>query len=178
MKRTLTLAVFALIFSMKIQAQNINKNMESPQLEFVCELKVLVSAPMVVGETAHGVRRVIPIVGGTFEGPKMKGDIVNGGADWQIVRKDGVAELEAHYTIKTDDGTYIYIKNLGLRVASPEVAAKIGRGEQVSPSEYYFRAVPKFEAPAGKYEWLNNAIFICKGIRNPDNVTIQVWKVL
>lgn len=178
MKTTLTLAIFVLFFSSKIQAQNTNKNMESPQLEFVCELKVLVSAPMVVGETAHGVRRVIPIVGGTFEGPKMKGDIVNGGADWQIVRKDGVAELEAHYTIKTDDGTYIYIKNLGLRVASPEIAAKIGRGEQVSPNDYYFRAVPKFEAPAGKYEWLNNAIFICKGIRNPDNVTIQVWKVL
>lgn len=178
MKTILTLSFFVLFFSSKIQAQNANKSMESPQLEFVCELKVLVAAPMVVGETAHGVRRVIPITGGTFEGPKMKGDIVNGGADWQIVRKDGVAELEAHYTIKTDDGTYIYIKNVGLRVASPEVAARIGRGEQVSPNEYYFRAVPKFEAPAGKYDWLNNAIFICKGIRNPDNVTIQVWKVL
>jgi Protein of unknown function (DUF3237) len=178
MKTTLTFALLFLLFSSKILAQNSNKMIESPQLEFVCELKVLITAPMVVGETARGVRRVIPIAGGSFEGPKMKGEIINGGADWQIVRKDGVAELEAHYTIKTDDGIYIYVKNVGLRVASPEVATKIGRGEQVGPNEYYFRAVPKFEAPAGKYEWLNNAIFICKGIRNPDSVTIQVWKVL
>ena len=151
---------------------------ESPPLEFVCELKVLVTAPMVVGETARGIRRVIPIVGGSFEGPKLKGEIVNGGADWQVVRKDGVAEFEVHYTIKTNDGIYIYVKNVGLRVAKLEVAAKIGRGEQVGSNEYYFRSVPKFEAPAGKYEWLNDAIFICKGIRNPDNVTLQVWKVL
>ena len=162
MKTALTFALFVLFFSSKIQAQNPNNMIESPQLEYVCELKVLVTAPMVVGETAHGVRRVIPIAGGTFEGPKMRGEIVNGGADWQIVRKDGVAELEAHYTIKTNDGVYIYIKNIGLRVATPEIAAKIGRGEQVGPNDYYFRAVPKFEAPAGKYDWLNNAIFICK----------------
>ncbi len=151
---------------------------EAPGLEFVCELKVKLNPPFVVGETPHGLRRIIPIIGGTFEGPKMKGEILNGGADWQIVRKDGVAELEAHYQIKTDDGIIIYIKNTGLRVATPEIAAKIGRGEQVSPNDYYFRAIPKFEAPAGKYEWMNNAIFICKGVRNPDNVAIQVWKVL
>jgi Protein of unknown function (DUF3237) len=164
-----------LLFSMSIYAQSAA---EAPALEFVCELKVKLKAPYVVGDTPHGLRRIIPIVGGSFEGPKMKGEILDGGADWQIVRKDGVAELEAHYQIKTDDGVIIYIKNTGLRVATPEVAARIGRGEAVPPNEYYFRAVPKFEAPAGKYEWVNNAIFICKGIRNPDNVTIQVWKVL
>ncbi|MFN8354118.1 MAG: DUF3237 domain-containing protein [Spirosomataceae bacterium] len=159
-------------------AQTTTKAPDAPGLEFVCELNVLVEKPMIVGETAHGTRRVIPIGGGTFEGPNMKGEIVKGGADWQIVRKDGVAELEAHYTIKTDDGVFIYVKNKGLRVASPEVAACIGRGEAVSPSEYYFRAVPQFEAPAGsKYEWLNNAIFICRGIRNPNSVVIQVYKV-
>jgi Protein of unknown function (DUF3237) len=152
--------------------------MEAPQLEFVCELKIKLKAPIIVGETPHGLRRIIAITGGSFEGPKMKGEILEGGADWQIVRKDGVAELEAHYQIKTDDGVVIYIKNVGLRVATPEVAARIGRGEVVSPNDYYFRAVPKFEAPTGKYDWVNNAIFICKGIRNPDNVTIQVWKVL
>ena len=151
---------------------------EAPSLEFVCELKVRLKAPYIVGETPHGMRRIIPIIGGSFEGPKMKGEILDGGGDWQIVRKDGVAELEAHYQIITDDGVTIYIKNTGLRVATPEVAVRIGRGEVVSPSDYYFRAIPKFEAPQGKYDWMNNAIFICKGIRNPDNVTIQVWKVL
>ena len=151
---------------------------EAPQLEFVCELKVKLNPAIVVGETPHGVRRIIPIVGGTVEGPGIKAEILNGGADWQIVRSDGVAELEAHYQMKTDDGVIIYIKNTGIRAATPEVAARIAKGEQVSPSEYYFRAIPKFEAPKGsKYEWLNNAIFICKAQRNPDNVAIQVWKV-
>lgn len=164
-----------LLISMNIAAQNAP---EAPSLEFVCELKVKLKPPYIVGDTPHGLRRIIPIVGGTFEGPKIKGEILDGGADWQIVRADGVAELEAHYQIKTDDGVIIYIKNTGLRVATPEVAARIGRGEIVPPSEYYFRAAPKFEAPKGKYEWMNNAIFVCKGIRNPDNVTIQVWKVM
>lgn len=150
----------------------------APGLEFVCELKVKLKPAIIVGETPHGTRRIIPITGGTFEGPKMKGEILDGGADWQIVRKDGVAELEAHYQIKTDDGVVIYIKNVGLRVATPEVAARIGRGEKVPATAYYFRAVPKFEAPAGKYEWMNNAIFICTGERNPDNVSIMVWRVL
>jgi Protein of unknown function (DUF3237) len=173
MKNSLFLLFFALSFN--IFAQNVA---ETPALEFVCELKIKLKTPIIVGEMPHGLRRIIPIAGGTFEGPKMKGEVLDGGADWQIVRKDGVSELEAHYQIKTDDGVIIYIKNVGLRVATPAVAARIGRGEIVPPSEYYFRAVPKFEAPEGKYAWVNNAIFICKGIRNPDNVTIQVWKVL
>jgi hypothetical protein len=168
--------IFLSIFAFNSIAQN---SPEAPNLEFVCELKVKLKPAIIVGETPHGTRRIIPIVGGTFEGPKMKGEILDGGADWQIVRKDGVSELEAHYQIKTDDGIVIYIKNVGLRVATPEIAAKIAKGEVVSPNDYYFRAVPKFDAPiSSKYEWMNNAIFICRGIRNPDSVSILVWKVL
>lgn len=134
--------------------------------------------PYVVGHTPHGLRRIIPITGGLVEGPTIQGKILPGGADWQIVRPDGVAELEAHYQFQTDDGTIIYIKNTGLRVASIEVAERIGRGEVVSPEDYYFRAAPQFEAPSGHYEWMNNTLFICTGIKNPDHVLIQVWKVL
>ncbi|MEY4934977.1 MAG: hypothetical protein RIS64_1336 [Bacteroidota bacterium] len=152
---------------------------ETPTLEFVCELNVLIDKALVVGETAHGTRRIVPIKGGTFKGPKIKGEIINGGADWQVVRADGVTEVEAHYDLRTDDSTVIYIKNVGLRVATPEVAARIAKGEKVSPTEYCFRTVLKFEAPKNsKYDWLNNAIFICKAIRMPDYVAIQVWKVL
>lgn len=165
-----------ILFSVKIFAQNVP---EAPELMYVCELKVKLKPAIIVGETPHGIRRIIPIIGGTFEGPNMKGEILDGGADWQIVRKDGVTELEAHYQIKTDDGVIIYVKNVGLRAATPEIAAKIAKGEIVSPNDYYFRAVPKFEAPVGsKYEWMNNAIFICRGMRNPDNVSILVWKIL
>ncbi|MES2520646.1 MAG: DUF3237 domain-containing protein [Bacteroidota bacterium] len=177
MKKTYLFPLLLIFLSLQGFAQNQEK-VEAPGLEFVCELKVKLKPAIIVGETPRGTRRIIPIIGGSFEGPKMKGEILDGGADWQIVRKDGVAELEAHYQIKTDDGVVIYIKNVGMRVATPEVAARIGRGEAVPSSEYYFRAVPKFEAPTGKYDWMNNAIFICKGIRNPDGVVIQVWKVL
>ncbi len=151
--------------------------MEAPHLEYCCELRIQVGKPIVIGDTQYGVRRIIPIVGGTFNGPKMKGEILSGGADNQIVRKDGVAELEAHHYLKTDDGVQIYFKNTGLRIATSEVSDRLGKGEMVSPEEYYFRGVPKFEAPIGRYYWLNNAVFICKGIKNPDVVLIQIWKV-
>ncbi|OIN59995.1 hypothetical protein BLX24_07750 [Arsenicibacter rosenii] len=150
---------------------------KAPELAFVARFNVTIGQPYIVGETAHGLRRIIPITGGTIEGPQLKGTILPGGADWQIVRKDGVAEVEAHYQFRTDDGVTVYIKNVGLRVATPEVAARIGRGEQVSPSEYYFRTAPKFEAPAGKYAWLNDALYIANAFRNPDNVVIEIWQV-
>ena len=149
----------------------------APGLEFVCELKVETGPPYVVGQTPHGLRRIIPIVGGTVTGPEVNGVVLDGGADWQVVRPDGVAELEAHYQFRTSDGVVVYIKNTGYRVATPEVAARIGKGEDVSAEEYYFRATPKFEAPEGPYGWMNNTLFICKGIKHPDHVLIQVWKV-
>jgi hypothetical protein len=163
--------LLTLIISMQVVAQ------EAPALSFFCELKVQVDPPLVVGETPHGIRRIIPIIGGTVKGPSINGEIIKGGADWQVLRKDGVMELEAHYQFKTDDGVIIYIKNTGLRAATPEVAARLSRGEQVASSEYYFRAVPKMEAPAGKYGWVNDAIFICTGERLANMVIIKVWKV-
>lgn len=173
---SLTLCWFLALGFSTIQAQS--PAPQQPGLSFVCQLNVKIGTAYVVGETPRGTRRIIPILGGTVEGPSLKGEILPGGADWQIVRKDGVAELEAHYQFKTDDGVIIYIKNVGLRVATTEVAARIARGEQVNPAEYYFRAIPKFEAPSGKYDWMNNAIFICTAFRNPETVVIQVWKVL
>jgi len=149
-----------------------------PRLEFFCELNVTLDPAVVVGDTPHGTRRIIPITGGTVTGPNIKGEILKGGADWQIVRKDGVAELEAHYQFKTEDGAIVYIKNTGVRVATPEIAAKIARGEHVDANQYYFRTTPRFEAPVGKYAWVNDAIFICTGERKANSVVLKVWKVL
>jgi hypothetical protein len=173
MKKRLFLILCAVTIASALYAQN-----SVPGLVFVCELQVKLDPALVVGETAHGTRRIIPIIGGTVQGPNIKGEILTGGADWQVVRKDGVTELEAHYQFKTDDGALIYIKNEGIRVASPEVAAKITRGEKVDVREYYFRAVPKFEAPVGKYQWMNNTLFICTGERLPNAVKINVFQVL
>ncbi len=167
---------FILIFSMKTFSQTTPP--PAPGLEYVCELRVQLDPPLTVGQTPKGLRRIIPIIGGTVTGPVLNGTIYDGGADWQFIRKDGVAELEAHYQFKTDDGVTIYIKNEALRVATPEVAARIAKGEPVPASEYYFKGRPKFEAPEGKYFWMNNAIFICQGVKNPLDVSIYVWRVL
>jgi len=151
---------------------------QAPGLDFFCELTVKVEKPIVVGEIPLGTRRIIPIVGGSVKGPAIQGEIMSVGADWQVVRKDGVAELEALYQFKTDDDVIIFVRNIAKRVATPEVAAKIARGEKVSVTEYYFRGTPRFEAPTGKYAWINDAIFICTGERLPDSVVIKVWRVL
>lgn len=151
---------------------------KTPELEFVFELRVMLKPPIVVGQTPKGLRRVIPISGGTVRGPQFNATILEGGADWQFIRDDGVVVLEAHYQFQTDDGVIIYIKNQGIRVASPEITEKMANGEAVADSEYYFATVPTFEAPQGKYYWLNNAIFVCKARRNPNDVSVFVWKVL
>lgn len=164
--------IIALCFNLSSFAQ------DAPKFEFFCELNVTLDPAVVVGDTPHGTRRIIPITGGRVTGPNIQGEIIKGGADWQIVRKDGVAELEAHYQFKTDDGTVIYIKNVGVRVATPEIASKIAKGEHVDPSQYYFRTTPRFEAPAGKYAWINDTIFVCTGERNANSVVLKVWRLL
>lgn len=146
-----------------------------PGLEFACELKVTIDPVMKLGKTARGERIIIPISGGTFEGPKMKGIVLRGGADYQYSDKEkGRTEIEAVYTIKTDDDVLIHIRNVGLIYSPPKVGS-----ENFDFSKVYFRAAPKFEAPTdSKYDWLNNAIFICKALPTKDYVSIQVWKVL
>lgn len=169
--------IFLIIFSLLLLNFNLMSQSPSsePSLEFFADLKVKLEPAMVVGDTPHGIRRIIPIIGGTVEGPTIKGEIIPGGADWQVVRPDGTAELEAHYQFKTDDGVIIYIKNVGIRSASPEVAKRIMAGEKVDPSEYYFRAVPHLDAPVGKYHYLNNLIFVCTGEKYPDGVLIRLY---
>ncbi|MBR5957898.1 MAG: DUF3237 domain-containing protein [Salinivirgaceae bacterium] len=145
---------------------------DTPTLEFVCELHVKLGQTYTVGQTAHGARVVIPITGGTFEGPNMKGTVLDGGADYQLVdQKQGRNEIEAIYSIKTDDGVYIHIRNCGLIVTGKDTDGK--------PS-FYFRCAPKFEAPSdSKYNWLNNSLFLCKpGGFNPDGISLRVWRVL
>jgi hypothetical protein len=153
---------------------------KAPQLEFVCELKVTCDPGMTLGPTAHGMRMMVPITGGTFEGPRLKGVVLNGGADYQYADMEkGRTEIEAIYTIKTDDNVLIHIRNIGLSYISEEVRELMKKGEKFDFDKIYFRAAPKFEAPNdSKYDWLNNAIFICKGVPTKEYVSIQVWKVL
>lgn len=147
------------------------------ELEFAFELKVEVSAIQVMGDTPKGNRRMIPITGGTFEGPRIKGKIQSGGYDWQVIRTDGVAELDARYVLETDDGVLITIVNQGLRRGAADVMKRLSEGKDVNPSEYYFRSIPIFETADPRYAWLTQSIFVATGIRKPDKVLIQVYKV-
>ena len=164
MKRVLMLMVCFAIASMGVKAQT-TTDIPGPQTEFVMQLKVKLGAPYSVGETPKGRRTVIPITGGTFEGPQLKGTILEGGADWQLA-KGNRTELEAIYSIKTDDGVYIHIRNRGI----------IAGGD----GGFYFKAAPQFEAPEdSKYAWLNNALFLCAPAWGPgEGITLNVWKVL
>jgi Protein of unknown function (DUF3237) len=148
-----------------------------PPLTLVLELRVEVGAPLEVGAVPRGRRRIIPIEGGTFEGADLRGTVLPGGADWQIVRADGLAELDTRYTLRTDAGDVIYIQNAGIRHAPPEITARLLAGEAVDPSLVYFRTVPTFETAAPHLQWLTRAIFIGTGERHPHDVIIRVWKV-
>ncbi len=148
-----------------------------PTLSFLYTSRIQADPPILVGHTHHGERRIIHITGGAFAGPRLSGKVLPGGADWQIVRADGVVELEARYTLETDDGALIYVVNRGIRRGPREVMDRLAKGEKVDPREYYFRTTPTFEAAAPKYAWLNRLITIATGERHIDEVIITVYEV-
>lgn len=169
MKRLFLLALLALTAGLSTKAQS---DAPAPEMEFVMQLKVTLDQAYTVGETPHGRRTAIPITGGTFEGPRLKGTILSGGADWQLA-KGNRTEIEAIYSIKTDDGVYIHIRNRGL--------IAMGNAEQGRPS-FYFRCAPQFEAPEDSpYAWLNNSLFVCApamgGGGGFNGITLNVWRI-
>ena len=148
-----------------------------PRLTFAMELRVEVGTPVEVGNVAGGRRRIISILGGAFAGPEVRGAVLSGGADWQIVRGDGFTELDTRYTLRTDRDELIYIRNAGIRHAAPEIMQKLLAGERVDPALVYFRTVPVFETAAPRLQWLTRAIFVGDGERQPNLVIVRVWKV-
>jgi Protein of unknown function (DUF3237) len=149
-----------------------------PDLEFIYEANARLGAPISIGVTPDGARRIIPIIGGVVEGPLIRGELIGGGADWQLTRPDGVTVVDATYALQTADGAIIQIRNRGLRHGPPEVMAALARGEEVDPSAYYFRSAPEFVAPEGRYEWFNRSIFVCAGARYSQSIKLWVWRVI
>ena len=149
----------------------------APGLAFAFELRVTVGAPVEIGQVPRGRRRIVSILGGTFEGPNIKGKVVPGGADWQIIRPDGFSELDTRYMLETDNGQKIYVQNAGIRHAEPAVMEKLLKGEQVDPKLVYFRTIPTFETAAPELQWLTRSVFIGTGERYPTEVVIRFWRV-
>ncbi len=130
-----------------------------------------------LGAAPLGRRRIIPITGGRFGGERLSGRVLAGGADWQVVRADGVAELDARYTLETADGALIYVRNRGYRHGPREVLERLSAGENVDPALYYMRTTPLFETGDGRYAWLNRIVAVARGARRPAAVELDVFEV-
>jgi Protein of unknown function (DUF3237) len=137
-----------------------------------------VSGMQPIGATPNGNRRIGLVAGGTFEGARLKGKVLPGGADWIIARSDGSTTLDVRLVLETDDGATIGMTYRGMRHGPPAVMDRVNRGEPVDPSEYYFRISVAFETAAAKYDWLNRIIAVGTGRRPPEGPVYDLFEVL
>lgn len=150
----------------------------TPELERVADGVVELGAPIDLGEMPEGRRRLIPILGGALFGPRLRGKVLPGGADFQLVVSPTLVRLEARYVFETEAGELVYIENQGVRAAAPEVIARLNRGEPVDPQLVYGRTRPRFETAAPALSWLMNHSFVGSLRRAPDHVQVAFFRVL
>ena len=141
-------------------------------------VRIAAAPPQKLGTVPHGIRSIVPVTGGDFDGPRLRGKVLPGGGDWLLLRADGVLELDLRITLETDDHALIYMKFQGLRHGPPEVLAALARGESVDPSKYYFRTAPRFETSASQYGFLNQLIAISSGDRRASGPIYTIEEIL
>jgi hypothetical protein len=152
--------------------------MTSLRVEPIFTFQINVNPPSVIGQTPGYDRRIGEISGGRFEGEKLRGKILTGGSDWQSLRADGTISINVRLVMQTDDGELIGMTYLGMRHGPKEVLDRIGRGEKVSPTEYYMRVTPYFETASEKYGWLNRIVSVAYGHRMAGGAIYNVFQVL
>ncbi|MDA9930636.1 DUF3237 domain-containing protein [Alphaproteobacteria bacterium] len=150
----------------------------APKLEHFCDIKIDLSPVHELGDGRGGTRRIIPIVGGAVSGPRLTGRVLNIGADWQTVFKDGLAQLDTRYALESDDGAVIEIINFGFRHGPQDVMAAVARGEDVTPDQYYMRTHARLETGDSRYDWVNRALFVGTGARLKSQVVISLFQIL
>ena len=144
-----------------------------PLTQVRCEVGALVS----LGAAKYGERRYVPLTGGTVSGPELSGRIVEGGVDWQIGRADGVLDIAAHYVIRADDGGLIEVQSDGMRHGPPAVMARLARGDDVAPDEYFFRTLMRFQTGAPAWLHLNKVMALAVGQRQAGLVVLDVYRI-
>jgi hypothetical protein len=149
---------------------------DEPRLEFLFELTAELGAPAAIGDTAHGQRLIVPALGGTFAGPRLRGKVLAGG-DWLLVRPDGVGELDVRGTLATDDGALLYATWRGYCTRVPELMPRWAAGEAIPRGEHYFVVTPSFEAGAPAYAWLQRTVAVGLGALIPGGVRYRVFAV-
>jgi hypothetical protein len=137
-----------------------------PTLEPVMTLTVTLAPPLELGDVGEGIRRVIPITGGSFEGVNIRGQVLEGGADWNLARHDGTSELWARYTLRTDDAVLIGVLNTGIAVPTAD-------------GSVYVRTVPQFEVAGERYAWLRRSVFVgtLNAVDTTHAVRLQFFRV-
>ncbi|HEX9142348.1 MAG TPA: muconolactone Delta-isomerase family protein [Gaiellaceae bacterium] len=149
-----------------------------PRLTPVYRLEATLGATVDLGDTAHGRRRIVSLTGGTFTGPRINGTLLPGAsADRQTVLPDGTALGDIRYTLQTDRRDVLYVQSRGVRHGSAEVLARLGRGEDVDPSEYTFRTSTQIETAAAELDWLNKGVFLSVGGRQASGVVYETYLV-
>ena len=148
------------------------------KFEFLCKLEVDVGEVVTMGHGPLGERRIVPILGGTFEGPAMRGKVLPGGNDWQIVRADGVLDVDARYALQVETGGAIRVVSQGYRHGPPEVLASLARGEQVEAEKYFFRSTLRFETGDADLAWLNRTIAVATAERKARQVLLTAYALL
>jgi hypothetical protein len=133
---------------------------------------------LVVGAAPGAFRRIGVVPGGSFEGERLSGQVLDGGSDWQTVRDDGATTLNARLVLKTTDDALICMSYQGLRHGPREVIERIEKGEVVDPASYYFRTNPLFETAAAQYSWINRIVAVGIGHRRADGPIYSIFEVL
>jgi len=151
----------------------------TPKLEFLARFEVdLTAPPWELGDTsALGRRRIIPITGGRFAGPQLRGEILDNGADWQIVTADNIAIIDTRYLLRLSDGSLAYLQTKGFRHGPADVIAALARGEDVDPTRYYFRVSMQFETASKSFAWLNHMVGLGSAMRLPRAVVYDAYVV-
>ena len=151
--------------------------LSAPALVFFADLSVNVGKPQEVGQTAFGLRRLIPILGGQATGRDWSAQVLAGGADFQLVVNERMASLDARYCLQTDGGDLIYVQNRAIRSGPPELIARLVRGEAVDPALIYFRCAPTFETASPALQWITERMFVGTGARYPDRVVMRFFEL-
>jgi hypothetical protein len=161
-----------------ISFKSLPETLKSVKTRPLFAMRLDADAPFLVGETPSGERRVIAVPGGEFEGERLSGKVLGGGADWQGVRSDGATTLDVRIVLETTDGALITMRYRGLRHGPPEVIARIANGETVDPSTYYFRITPVFETASDRYDWINRILAVGIGTRRADGPIYSIFELL
>ena len=146
--------------------------------EFLFRMSLSTGAPQNVGTARNGELRIVPVTGGTVEGPKLRGEVLPGtAADWLRVDADGTAHMDVRLTVRTEAGHLVFVHYTGIRTGSPDALAKLNRGEAVPSEDYYFRTAVRFETGAADLDWMNKAIGVGVGQRPPSGPVYDVYAV-